>query len=97
MSKTPGITKAVRLHCLGCCRGSFKAVKFCTCDGVLSFACDLWPHRFGMRPTTAARKFGKEFITPGALPEATVALEDCNDSELQGKLPLGNVSTKSGG
>lgn len=68
---------AIRKHCLGCCNGSFKAVRFCTCDGVTSTWCELWPYRFGLRPATAKKRFGGRFLTPGALPHAGVELEDC--------------------
>ena len=69
--------KAIRAKCLDCCCGSSKAVMFCTEDGVNSSECSLWPYRFGLRPATAARKYGKEFLKPGALPPHDVPLENC--------------------
>jgi len=72
---TPVIT--IRKHCLGCCNGSFKAVKYCTCDGITSTRCELWPYRFGMKPATAKKRYGARFVTPGALADAEVEIEDC--------------------
>jgi hypothetical protein len=42
----PSPLKAVRLHCLSCCDGSFVEVKLCPAR-----ACPLWPFRHGCRPT----------------------------------------------
>ena len=69
--------RAIRKHCLDCCNGSANVVKFCTCDGLNSTRCYLWPYRFGMRPETAARKYGKRFLDPAGMPSADVSQEDC--------------------
>ena len=74
MAKVMTPMKAIRAKCLDCCSGSIKAVKFCTCDGVHSAACPLWALRFGRRPYSVSRSLGKEYVTPGALPAASVAL-----------------------
>ena len=63
---------SIRVKCLDFCCGSSKAVMFCTDED-----CPLWPYRFGLRPATAARKYGKEFLKPGALPPHDVPLENC--------------------
>jgi len=68
---------AIRLNCLGCCCGSFKAVKFCTCDGANSTRCPLWPFRFGRRPSTIRRGPMAKFLDPATMPDPATALEDC--------------------
>jgi len=70
--------RAVRQHCIDCQAGNFKAVRFCTCDGIHSTLCPLWLLRFGKRPATVAKELGVEFITPGALPGPDVHIDDCN-------------------
>lgn len=70
---------AIRAKCIGCCCGSFKAVKFCTCDGHNSTACPLWPFRFGKRPATARKGRLAAFMDPKQMPSADVPLEDCDD------------------
>ena len=77
MAKVMTPMKAIRAKCLDCCAGSLKAIKFCTCDGIRSQACPLWPLRFGRRPYSVSKSLGKEYVTPGALPPAGVALEEC--------------------
>jgi len=76
MPKTPTRAKAIRLKCLDC-SGSTKNVKWCTLDGVNSTRCPLWPYRFGCGPEATARRYGQEFVTPGALPDADVSPDDC--------------------
>ena len=66
--------KAIRAKCLDC-SGTAKVVKYCTADGINSTPCPLWLFRFGRRPATAAARFGKEFLSPGELPPASVLLE----------------------
>jgi hypothetical protein len=68
---------AIRLNCLDCCGGSFKAIKFCTLDGANSTRCPLWPFRFGKRPSTIRRGPLAKFLNPEQMPTADVALEDC--------------------
>ena len=65
--KTP--TKAIREKCLECCSGNRKYVGYCTLDGLNSQpACPLWPHRFGMRPKSAAKRYGPQFLDPKRMP-----------------------------
>lgn len=71
----PTTTKAIRTKCLDCST-TFKDVKYCTMDGVHSQACPLWPFRFGCSPKTVAKRFGKEFITPADMPDASISTED---------------------
>ena len=78
MAKSASPMKAVRAKCLDCCCGSLKSVRFCPCDGVHGSDCPLWPLRFGMRPATAAAKYGGRFLTPEQMPDAAVALEECH-------------------
>lgn len=73
--------KAIRSKCLDCCCGSAKSVKFCTSDGINSRACSLWPYRFGIRPATALKKYGRKFLNPRKLPPHDVPLEECGDDE----------------
>ena len=68
--------RAIREHCVECSGGSQKAVKFCSCDGVHSSWCPLWPYRFGVRPETAGQRHGREFVTPTLMPEANLSLEE---------------------
>ena len=73
-SDTP--LRAIRQKCLDCCTGSIKAIRFCTCDGLNSTACPLWPFRFGTRPATAKRrKMGP--MSPIDNQHASVPLEKC--------------------
>ena len=73
--------KAIRKHCLDCCCNSAKSVKFCTCDGINSSRCDLWPYRFGMRPATAKRKLGRKFLQAGELEPPDVPIEECGSAD----------------
>lgn len=73
--KTLDPLKAIRANCLDC-SGSRKAVAYCHCDGAHATRCHLWPYRFGMRETTAAKKYGEHAVTPGALPGPDVEIED---------------------
>lgn len=67
--------RAIRKNCLECC-GTAKVVKYCTCDGVNSTECFLWPYRFGLRPGTARKRFGGKFLDPESMPDAQVAIEE---------------------
>jgi hypothetical protein len=70
--------RAIRAKCLDdCCCGSIKAVRFCTCDGVNSTRCSLWPFRFGKRPSTIRKGPLARLLDAGQMPDAGVALEDC--------------------
>ena len=68
--------RAIRAVCLDCCAGESKAVAFCTCDGLHSTRCAAWPFRFGTRPASAARRYGKAMVTPELMPDAGVSLDD---------------------
>ena len=68
--------RAIRLNCIDCCCGSAKAAKWCTCDGVNSTRCHLWPFRFGKRPKTAAKKYGDRLLDPRQMPSASISLDD---------------------
>ena len=69
------IMRAVRLHCLDCCGGSPKSVTWCTCDGLHSTRCDLWPFRFGCKPKAVQRRYGEQLITPAMMPGADIDLD----------------------
>ena len=69
MSKSP--VKAIRKKCLDCCAGSIKAIKYCP-----SYECTLWPYRFGMRRSTAIKKFGVKFLDYELMPEDTINLQE---------------------
>jgi hypothetical protein len=68
---------AIRAKCMDCCCGSFKAVRFCTLDGVNSTRCPLWPFRFGKRPATVRKGPLARFLDPASMPDAGVPLEGC--------------------
>jgi len=68
MSSTP--LTAIRKKCLDCCAGSRKAVKYCPLND-----CDLWPYRFGIRPSTVIKEFGQKFIDPDQMPDSQIQLE----------------------
>ena len=68
--------QAIRRHCLECCGGRSSVVKYCTCDGVNSTRCDLWPFRFGKRPATVAKKYGKQLLDPRQMPSAAIPQEE---------------------
>ena len=52
--------------------GSPKAVRFCPATD-----CDIWPWRFGLRPATAARRYGADLMDPTWMPDANMPLEAC--------------------
>ena len=54
MKNETRVLKRIREHCLGCCGGSSKEVRFCAVTG-----CELWPVRFGSKPKAAIRRLGK--------------------------------------
>ena len=67
--------KAIRRKCLDCC-GSSKSVRFCTLDGIHSTKCDLWPFRFGKRPSTIRKGSEAWLVDARSMPEADVSIED---------------------
>ena len=69
MTKSP--LRSIRAKCLDCCCGSVKTVKYCS-----ALSCDLWYYRFGLRPSTAKQKYGKELLDPALTPDSTVELDD---------------------
>ena len=74
--------KSMRLNCLECSGGSQKYVKFCTCDGLHSTACQFWPYRFGRRPESVA---DQRLVVPECMPAEDRNLDDLSDADL---LPL---------
>jgi len=68
-------SKAIRHKCLDCST-TVKTVKYCPCDGIHSTRCALWPFRFGIRPSGAARKHGPMFLNPKEMPDANTAIEE---------------------
>ena len=72
--KTLRPLKAIRAACMECA-GTAKAVAYCTCDGLNSTQCHLWPYRFGMRPETTRGEFGEAMVTPAMMPGPDVELE----------------------
>ena len=68
--------KIARRHCLDCCAGNSKAVIWCTCTGLGSTRCNLWPFRFGQRPETFRRRFGPWLLVPECMPGPEVDLDD---------------------
>lgn len=69
--------RAIRKKCIDCCCDSTKSIKFCEIAD-----CTLWPYRFGVRPSTAKRRYGKKALEPGAIPAADVALESISRKHL---------------
>ena len=67
--------KAIRAKCLDC-GGSRKAVLYCTCDGINSTKCELWPYRFGYRPPKARKVYGDAALDPHQMPDASIPLAD---------------------
>ena len=67
---------AIRKHCLDCAGLSSTYVKWCPCDGRHADRCELWPYRFGIRPETARKRYGDEFVDPERMPQAIVPLEE---------------------
>lgn len=74
--KTP--LEAIRAHCLQCCE-SRLIVKFCTCDGLNSTKCPLWPFRFGKRPSTMKKGPDAYLLDPKKMPPADVPQENCEE------------------
>jgi len=70
------ISKAVRLNCLDCAAGNRKHIKFCPADGLHARRCPLWLFRFGVRPETARKRYGADFLDPKAMPDADANLDD---------------------
>jgi len=75
-AKGASIFKAVRLNCLDCAAGNRKYIKFCPADGLHARRCPLWAFRFGLRPETARKRYGADFLDPKAMPDANVNLDD---------------------
>ena len=58
MNKLKGFPRpllGIRMKCVDCAGGSHKAVRFCS-----TYDCGLWAFRFGQRPATYIKKYGKE-------------------------------------
>jgi hypothetical protein len=74
----PRITpiEAIRANCLECGGGGFKAVLYCTCDGLHGEHCHLWIYRSGCRPETIVEKYGPALVTPEMMPDAGVCEDD---------------------
>ena len=68
--------KAIRAYCIDCSGGSSKYIKWCTCDGLHSTYCPLWPFRFGMLPDTALKRHGEQLLDPHQMPDADIDLDD---------------------
>ena len=68
--------RAVRESCLDCCCGGRKDITYCTCDGIHSTRCALWPYRFGSRPETIAAKYGPALVTPSMMPDEAICVDD---------------------
>ena len=68
--------RAIRACCLDCTGGNWKYIKHCSCDGVHSVYCSLWPFRFGTGPDAARRAHGEQFLDPWQMPDANVNLDD---------------------
>ena len=69
--------QAIRKKCLDCCGGNFKAIKYCTIDGVNSAPkCPLWECRFGKTAKTVKKLYGPQFLSPKDMPPASVDLDD---------------------
>lgn len=74
---------SIRQSCLDCSE-TRKMVMWCPCDGVHSTWCPSWPYRFGMRPETARKKYGRRLLTPELMPDANIHIDDlpANPAEL---------------
>ena len=81
---------AIRRTCLDCAAGHRKFIKFCTCDGLHSIRCHLWPYRLGMRPSTVR---DQRLVTPECMPSADIPLEEVSEADLQ-ELPTPAVRRK---
>jgi len=75
-TKNLSIFKAVRAKCIDCAGGSRKYVKHCPGDGLHALRCALWAFRFGLRPETARKRYGADFLDPKAMPDADANLDD---------------------
>lgn len=67
--KTP--LGAIRAKCLDCCRTSLKGVRYCPATD-----CGLWPHRFGVRPATAAKRYGADLLRPDRIADHLIPAEE---------------------
>jgi len=74
--------RAIRQYCLDC-SGTSKMVTWCTCDGIHSTRCPLWPFRFGIRPETAKKRYGQRLLTPEDMPDANVCVEDLQQGDFE--------------
>lgn len=83
MAATP--LSAMRQKCLDC-SDTVKMVAYCTLDGIHSNACPLWPYRFGVRPQSAAAKYGVALITPKLMPTCGTPIENLPNPAEYGKL-----------
>lgn len=66
--------RAIRATCVDCA-GSNKAITYCPCDGVNSVRCELWPYRFGIRPSTARKRYGDAVTDPRSMPSVDTDLD----------------------
>ncbi len=73
--------QAIRRKCIDCSGGCKKYIRYCPCDGIHSSRCEHWPYRFGLRPETASKRHGEQFVTPEMMPESDVNLEDIDRKE----------------
>jgi len=80
MSKVLSVMKAIRVSCIDCCGGSPKSVTWCTLDGVHSTRCELWPYRFGCKPSSVKARYGPALVNPSMMPPA---------NEEEDALPIG--------
>jgi hypothetical protein len=76
VTRLPSIFRAVRAKCIDCAGGSRKHVRYCPSDGLHSPRCPLWLFRFGLRPETAARRYGADLLDPARMPDASVNLDE---------------------
>lgn len=58
MTRKTDLLKAIRLHCLNCCGGSWLDVENCTSgpDARPYNTCVLWPYRLGTDPNPSQSK-----------------------------------------
>jgi len=68
--------KSIRRKCLDCCGNVRKLVAYCSCDGVNSTKCALWPFRFGIRPSTLRACGLHKLLSPKDMPDPNTAIED---------------------
>ena len=76
MSKVLSVMKAIRVSCIECCGGSPKSVTWCTLDGVHSTRCELWPYRFGCKPSSVKARYGPALVDPTMMPPANEEEDD---------------------